>query len=112
MLKLFNTFSIFNLHNRYIPALTLIALFTTLAYKNVNDIMISINDDGKIINITGRQRMLSQKLVIDGKNYILSQNQESKKQLNDTINLMEDSIDCYSIKNSPYNYKRSILIKT
>lgn len=91
MLKLFNTFSIFNLHNRYIPALTLIALFTTLAYKNVNDIMISINDDGKIINITGRQRMLSQKLVIDGKNYILSQNQESKKQLNDTINLMEDS---------------------
>jgi len=91
MLKLFNKFSIFNLHNRYIPALTLIALFTTLAYKNVNDIMISINDDGKIINISGRQRMLSQKLVIDAKIYLLFQNKESQKKLSDTIKLMEDS---------------------
>jgi PAS domain S-box-containing protein len=62
-----------------------------MAYKNVNDIMISINDDGKIINISGRQRMLSQKLVIDAKNYLVYQSLESKKQLNKTINLMKNS---------------------
>jgi PAS domain S-box-containing protein len=62
-----------------------------MAYKNVNDIMISINDDGKIINISGRQRMLSQKLVIDAKNYLVYQSPELKKQLNKTINLMKNS---------------------
>ena len=91
MFKKFIDFSIFSLHNRYIPALTIIALFSAMAYKNVNDIMMSINDDGKIINISGRQRMLSQKLVIDAKNYLVLQSPESKKQLNKTIKLMEDS---------------------
>ncbi len=91
MFKKFIDFSLFSLHNRYIPALTLIALFSTMAYKNVNDIMISINDDGKIINISGRQRMLSQKLVIDAKNYLVYQSPELKKQLNKTINLMKNS---------------------
>ena len=91
MFKKFIDFSVFSLHNRYIPALTLIALFSAMAYKNVNDIMISINDDGKIINISGRQRMLSQKLVIDAKNYLVLQSPESKKQLNKTIKLMENS---------------------
>jgi uncharacterized protein involved in response to NO len=49
---------VFNLYNRYIPALTLIALFSTLALVNVQDIMYSIENDGKLINISGRQRML------------------------------------------------------
>ena len=84
-------FSFFSLQNRYIPALLLIAVFATLAYKNVNDIMVSINNDGSIINLSGRQRMLSLKLIVEAEKYIVNQNKEDKKNLLKTLTLMEES---------------------
>lgn len=84
-------FSLFSLQNRYIPALLLIALFATLAYKNVNDIMVSIHSDGTMINISGRQRMLSQKLILDAQKYISTKQEHHKKNLLKSISLMEES---------------------
>ncbi len=84
-------FSLFSLQNRYIPALLLIALFATLAYKNVNDIMVSIHSDGTMINISGRQRMLSQKLIVDAQKFISSKQEHHKKNLLKSLQLMEES---------------------
>lgn len=80
---------VFNLHNRYIPALTLIAVFSTLAFINVQDIMHSITNDGKLINISGRQRMLSQKIILTANEYIIDKNINIKNSLIDTLTLME-----------------------
>lgn len=67
----------FRLENRYIPALLLIVVLAFFAYVNVKEIMQSIQDDGKIINISGKQRMLSQKLIIDAKNYLENEQQKT-----------------------------------
>ena len=91
MFNRYKNFSFLTLRNRYIPALLLIAVFSTLAFINVNDIMRSIKDDGKLINISGRQRMLSQKLVIIGEDYISHPSKNSKLKLIETIQLMESS---------------------
>jgi len=79
------------LRNRYIPALTLIALISTLVYINVNEIMLSITNDGKLINVSGRQRMLSLKLVIEAKNYLQNPSETTKQNLQQTIKTMRDS---------------------
>lgn len=88
---------ILTLRNRYIPALMLIALFSTLVYVNVNDIMKSIKNDGMIINISGRQRMLSQKLILVGKGYLDNPDKNAKEILIDNIKLFEESHE-YLIK--------------
>ena len=80
---------VFNLYNRYIPALTLIALFSTLALVNVQDIMYSIENDGKLINISGRQRMLSQKLILTAHEYIENKDLYVKNILINTQLLMK-----------------------
>ena len=56
MFNSYKNFSFLTLRNRYIPALLLIAVFSTLAFINVNDIMRSIKDDGKLINISGADK--------------------------------------------------------
>ena len=88
---------ILTLRNRYIPALMLIALFSTLVYVNVNDIMKSIKNDGMIIKISGRQRMLSQKLILVGKGYLDNPDKNAKEILIDNIKLFEESHE-YLIK--------------
>ena len=45
-------------------ALLLIALFSALAYFNLSKLINSQVDDGEIINISGKQRMLSQKIAL------------------------------------------------
>ena len=84
---------IFNmpLTKRYIPAVTLIALFIIVTnILNTNSIS-SNKEYGKIINISGKQRMLSQKLVILGLNYIANKSQYSKKELEDAISEISSS---------------------
>lgn len=83
--------NIFSLRNRYIPALLIICIFTTFGYLNVRDIMFSIQKDGEIINISGRQRMLSQKLVLLAQNYISNPNDVTKHKLKTSMRLLLDS---------------------
>ena len=49
---------------RYILALGIIATLSTLAYFNLNHMIESQSDDGKMINMSGRQGMLSQKIAL------------------------------------------------
>ena len=69
---------------KYILALSLIAIFSTSAYFNLNNLIQSQVHDGEIINISGRQRMLSQKIALFAIYY-------KNKKLEETIKLMEDS---------------------
>ena len=69
---------------KYILALSLIAIFSTSAYFNVNNLIQSQVHDGEIINISGRQRMLSQKIALFAIYY-------KNKKLEQTIKLMKDS---------------------
>jgi PAS domain S-box-containing protein len=69
---------------KYIFALSTIAIFTVLAYFNLTYLIDSQADDGKIINMSGRQRMLSQKIALFAVNY-------KTKKLEETVNLMENS---------------------
>jgi len=69
---------------KYIFALSLIATFSTLAYINLSTLIDSQSGDGKIINMSGRQRMLSQKIALFSLNY-------KTKNLQKSVDLMEKS---------------------
>lgn len=81
----------FSPHNRYLPALMLIGLFSIFAYTNVIQILASTEDDAKIINTSGRQRMLSQNLILLGLNYLNNKTEANKKLLATNIELMRHS---------------------
>lgn len=49
---------------RYIVALSLIALLSILAYYNLNHLISSQSNDGKIINLSSKQGMLSQQIAL------------------------------------------------
>lgn len=53
-----------NFTKRYIIALSLIALLSVLAYYNLNHLISSQSNDGKIINISSKQGMLSQQIAL------------------------------------------------
>ena len=78
-----------SLTKRYIPAVILISFFIIIA-NIINTQAISKNKEyGKIINISGKQRMLSQKLVIVATNYLSSRDPKYKTELLNTIKEME-----------------------
>ena len=52
----------FNFTRRYVLALTIIALLSTLAYFNMDHLIKSQYDSGKLINLSAQQRMLSQQI--------------------------------------------------
>ncbi len=91
--------NLLSFENRYIPALLIIAFFTTLGILNVKEIFDSIENEGKIINISGRQRMLSQRLVLLGNNYIANPNRLTQNELLKNIAIMERSHD-YLVKHT------------
>ncbi len=90
-MKLKKVFLRFTSENHYIPALLLLVSFSTLGYLNLKEIGTSVVNDGKIINISGRQRMLSQKLIIIAHKGLESPSEELNNRLNENILLMEDS---------------------
>jgi len=49
---------------RYVFALSLIAFFSAMAFLNLYSIIETQANDGEIINISGKQRMLSQKIAL------------------------------------------------
>ena len=57
------------LTKRYIPAISLIAFFTIFSHILINKITNSSKELAKIINISGKQRMYSQQLIILGRDY-------------------------------------------
>jgi PAS domain S-box-containing protein len=77
-------FSSLSFTKKYVFALSTIAIFTILAYFNLTYLINSQADDGKIINMSGRQRMLSQKIALFAVNYKI-------KQLEKTVQLMDSS---------------------
>ena len=81
----------FSFRNRYIPALLIIALFSVMGFVNVQDINASIENEGKMINVSGRQRMLSQRLVILGSNYLRNPNMFTRNELLKNMAIMERS---------------------
>lgn len=96
--------------NRYIPALLIVALFATLGFLNVKEIVFSIENEGKIINISGRQRMLSQRLIILAKSDIENKTSHTKKQFLSTLQLMKDS-HTYLIQNTPKELVEKLYVR-
>ncbi|PHQ65990.1 MAG: histidine kinase [Sulfurimonas sp.] len=76
---------------RYIPAVLLVAFFIIIANLLTKSVINSNEEYGKIINISGKQRMLSQRLVILGKNYITKKNKSTKSELQDAIDEISSS---------------------
>ncbi len=80
-----------SLTKRYIPAVMLIAIFIVVTnILNTNAIQ-SNKEFGKIINISGKQRMLSQKLFVLSSMYFSNQSLSLKKEIEDTLLDVEDS---------------------
>ena len=79
------------LRNRYIPALLLVAVFIVFAYINVENIIDSLEDDVDVINTSGRQRMLSQNLILLGLKYLDDTSEKNRLTLEKNIKLMRDS---------------------
>ena len=84
---------------KYIFALSLIAAFSILAYINLSTLINSQSHDGAIINMSGRQRMLSQKIALFAINY-------KSKKLEQTVSLMEKSHNYLLSLDMSYNLKR------
>lgn len=72
----------FSFTKRYILALSIIAILSTLAYFNMNHLISSQYSSGNIINISGKQRMLSQQISLHAIYY-------KTKTLKENIKLME-----------------------
>ena len=53
-----------NFTKRYILALSLIAILSTLAYYNLSTLINKQAEDSSLLNISGKQRMLSQKIAL------------------------------------------------
>ncbi|MDD3462587.1 MAG: PAS domain-containing sensor histidine kinase [Sulfurospirillaceae bacterium] len=73
-----------NFTKRYVLALCIIALLSALAYYNLNHLITSQSNDGKTINLSVRQGMLSQQIAL----YAIYYKTENLK---NNIKLMEDS---------------------
>ncbi len=84
---------------KYVFALSLIAAFSMLAYFNLSTLINSQSHDGEIINMSGRQRMLSQKIALFAINY-------KSKKLEQTVSLMEKSHNHLLSLDMSYNLKR------
>jgi len=69
---------------KYIFALSLIAIFSISSYLNLVRLIDSQANDGKTINISGKQRMLSQKIALFAINY-------KTRNLQETVDLMNES---------------------
>lgn len=79
------------LHNLYIPALLLLVLLTLYHHYFELHLTNSLKNDGTIINIAGRQRMLSQVLQLLALEYYQNQTQENKNLLLKEMDLFQKS---------------------
>jgi PAS domain S-box-containing protein len=82
-----------SLTQRYIPAIIILAIFIISSHILITDTINSNKELAKIINISGKQRMLSQRLIIVGQNYFNNQNSTTKTDLLKVLNEMKISHD-------------------
>ncbi len=87
-----------SLTKRYIPAVILIALFVIGTNILSHKMIVSNEENGKIINISGKQRMLSQKLVIVASNFLKKSNNQNKVILEKTMSEVRDAHKYLSTK--------------
>ena len=80
-----------NITQRYIPALIIIGIFVIISNYLSNKMISSNNEYAKIINISGKQRMLSQRLIILSANYNIDSTPYNKSQLKNALVEMEDA---------------------
>ena len=73
------------LTKRYIPAVTLIAIFVIFGNIITNKLITSNNEYAKIINMSGKQRMLSQRLVILASSFNVEPNNVNKSAFKDAL---------------------------
>lgn len=91
----------------YMIALALVALLSTAAYFTMHQLTLTQNNSAKIINVSGRQRMLSQKAALysikltAGKN--TASQQKYRRELTNVLLLMEKSHDSLIHSNSELN---------
>lgn len=75
----------------YIFALSMIAVLSMSAHVILDKVISVQSSSGTIINVSGRQRMLSQRIAMLACHYSISQNDYNKKSLSKAINLMQKS---------------------
>ena len=78
----------FNFTKRYILALSIIALLSTLAYFNLNKLITTQYSSGKLINISGQQRMLSQQISLHAIYYKTAALKENIKKMEQNHKLL------------------------
>ena len=78
----------FSFTKRYILALSIIALLSTLAYFNMNHLISSQASNGNIINISGKQRMLSQQISLHAIYYKTAALKEAIKEMEKNHNYL------------------------
>ena len=87
------TKTLFSLENRYIPALIILALLAIFNFF-INDYRLTILENhGKVINKSGKQRMISQKAFLLTQLYLTNQKKDVLPELKRVINVMEKSND-------------------
>jgi len=74
----------FSLTKRYIPALIILTFFIVFSHIYIEKAIGNNKELAKIINMSGKQRMLSQRLIILAQNYF--ENPLKKKPLQDAMN--------------------------
>lgn len=79
----------FDLKKIYILIFITLALWSIFAYNTITHLIKSQKIYAEIINLSGKQRMLSQKTTIIGKRYLEENNIELKEHLKELIDLME-----------------------
>ncbi|NPA27519.1 MAG: histidine kinase, partial [Epsilonproteobacteria bacterium] len=71
----------FNLTKRYILALSIIALLSTLAYFNIYHLISNQYSNSNIINISGKQRLLSQQISFNAIYYKIDELKKNIKEM-------------------------------
>ena len=88
----------FDLKKIYTLIFITLALWSIFAYNTITNLIQSHKIYAEIINLSGKQRMLSQKTTLIGKRYIEEKNPDLKSHLKELIDLMEKDHN-YIIKN-------------
>ena len=109
-----NIRNFFDLKKIYILIFITLTAWSIFAYVTITNLINSQEIYAEIINLSGKQRMLSQKTTLIGKRFLEENNQELKNHLEELVTLMEKdhnyiisnltSQDIYNIYFSqPYN---------
>ncbi len=88
-------FSGSRLTRNYVIALSLVAALSSLAYVSLQSVIASQEDDAPVINVSGRQRMLSQRTALFAQRYATATNaaerERSRAKLSEAAELMRRS---------------------